>query len=239
MLEAKIEKILSSMKLTETGKALKASLTDKGCQLRVGYGGAKAGITYYILQEIIAQCVGFQPGQLWMGKQIPNLTVIIVAPGWEHKDWVSISHFRNIMKENEYWNGAYWDAKQCTYSFPNEVQIQFLDCETDKNPPNTDCQIYFLNWADWIPWEYFNKIQSQCTGYGWLDFNPTQEFWLHTKIAPNAQRYNLGVLGGLTYRGNQFAAKTSVHYVEKIDKRNPLNWRIHGEGYFNDERLNL
>ncbi len=217
-------------RISTTGKKMQ---TLDGYRLRVAYGGARAGKTHYILQEIAEQCVAYHPGIMWNGRKHYSFKVLIGGVNFAQMDAGLIADFRAIMQESNYWDGALWNNAKHTYTFPNGATIQFFTYESRRDPPGVACHIYFFNEANYALWPYFDNIRRRCMGYGWLDFNPTHEFWFNDRIVPNAKEYGLGVIGGLTYLDNEFLSATQIRAIE-ADKTNPQFWRIMGEGQFSE-----
>lgn len=94
--------ILDRMELSETGKELRKLK----CPLRVAYGGINAGKTHFILQDIVAQCLGFQPEPDRINGRPNQLRVIIGAYDFSHVDTNILLMLKKVM----YKAGCPWDV---------------------------------------------------------------------------------------------------------------------------------
>lgn len=224
-----IHKIYPEGNLTSNGWRLMTET--QGYRLRVGDGGARAGKTYYITQEIVEQCLAFEPGKLWAGKKQHTLRVYIGGVTFGIMEGGCIQDFINVMKEAGEWDAKCWKSNDHIYKFPNGAIVDFFTYKTREDPPGLECQIYFFNEANHAPFRYFDQIRRRCTGYGWLDFNPTVKFWYHDKIEPYPKEYGLKVVDGINYLGNESLTPTQIANIE-ADQVDPTFWNIFGKGVY-------
>ena len=228
--------ILDRMELSETGKELRKLK----CPLRVAYGGINAGKTHFILQDIVAQCLGFQPEPDRINGKPNQLRVIIGAYDFSHVD----TNILPLLKKVMYQAGCPWDNACYTkhlYTFPNKndkVTIYFFTYTKQKGmygygTYNVVSDIYFFNDANYANFEHFRNVRIHCDNYGWLDFRPTKKFWFNDELLPKQDKFRLCYKGGLNDRGNRFLTQAQKDSLEP-DKADPKTRRSYVEGHFND-----
>jgi phage terminase large subunit len=93
------------------------------------------------------------------------------------------------MQDTGRWIENNWNASSLSYKFCNDSRIQFKSFDTvGKAKSSGKRDILFLNEANHIPFDIADAlmIRSKET---WIDFNPDNEFWVHTETLqePNSE----------------------------------------------------
>lgn len=97
----------------------------------------------------------------------------------------TLNDFKNIMENTERWIDEHYNATDRIYTFGNKSTIQFTSFDnTTKAKASGKRDILFLNEANNIPWPIANELITRTSDRIYIDFNPTNEFWVHTEIIP-------------------------------------------------------
>jgi phage terminase large subunit len=158
-------------------KAIKKLLNMKA-RKRVVQGGTSAGKTYGIIPILIDKATK---------KEKQKITVVAETLPAVKEGALDI--FKMIMQETNRWIDTHWNASSLTYTFYNGSRIQFKSFDnTGKAKASGKRDILFLNEANHIPFDIADAlmIRSKET---WIDFNPDNEFWVHTETLqePNSE----------------------------------------------------
>ena len=92
------------------------------------------------------------------------------------KDFLKILDWTNRFK-NENWNRTL-----LTYNFENGSYIEFFSAEQESKLRGARRNVLYINEANNISFESYHQLAIRTSDDIWLDFNPTQEFWVHTEV---------------------------------------------------------
>ena len=145
---------------------------------RVIQGGTSAGKTYGIIPILIDKSAKFE-----------KLKITVVAETLPAVKEGALDIFKTIMQETNRWVDSHWNASSLTYTFHNGTRIQFKSFDNvGKAKASGKRDVLFLNEANHIPFDIADAlmIRSKET---WIDFNPDNEFWVHTETLqePNSE----------------------------------------------------
>lgn len=155
---------------------------------RVVQGGTSAGKTYAIIPVLIDRAL-----------KSPRLKITVVAETLPAVKEGALDIFINIMNDTNRWVDSNWNASSLTYTFGNKTRIQFKSFDTvGKAKGSGKRDILFINEANCISFEIADAlmIRSKET---YIDFNPDNEFWVHTEVLPEPNSEFLL----LTYEDNE------------------------------------
>lgn len=133
--------------------------------------------------------------------------------------------FKNIMQLHNYWNDSDWNATDHIYTFETGSRIEFFSTDSPDKVRGPRRDILFINEANNVPYEAFDQLAVRTKGIIWLDWNPTNEFWWYTEVAPNREHDFIT----LTYLDNEALDKEIVKDIES-HKSNKNWWAVYGEG---------
>lgn len=201
---------MTFVRTTAVNKLLKMTARKKVVQ-----GGTSAGKTYGIIPILIDKSIK---------DQRPTKTTIVAETLPAVKDG-ALDIFKEVMYDTNRWNENCWNASSLTYTFlSSKSRIQFKSFDTvGKAKSAGKRDRLFINEANNITFEIADAlmIRSKET---WIDFNPDNEFWVHTEVLPE---HNAEFLL-LTYKDNEGCPIETVEDIEiKISKAfyNPkTNW---------------
>lgn len=155
---------------------------------RVIQGGTSAGKTYGIIPILIDKAT-----------KKDKLKITVVAETLPAVKEGALDIFKMIMQETNRWIEKHWNASSLTYTFHNGTRIQFKSFDNvGKAKASGKRDILFINEANHIAFDIADAlmIRSKET---WIDFNPDNEFWVHTETL---QEHNSEFLL-LTYHDNE------------------------------------
>ena len=155
---------------------------------KVVQGGTSAGKTYAIIPILIDRAL-----------KEPRLKITVVAETLPAVKEGALDIFINTMFDTNRWIDSNWNASSLTYTFKNRTRIQFKSFDTvGKAKASGKRDILFLNEANTVAFVIADAlmIRSKET---YIDFNPDNEFWVHTEVLPEPNSEFLL----LTYEDNE------------------------------------
>lgn len=161
-------------KYTTAIKKLRAMKARK----KVIQGGTSAGKTYGIIPVLIDRAC-----------KASKLKITVVAETLPAVKEGALDIFKIIMQDTGRWIESNYNASSLTYNFANGSRIQFKSFDSvGKAKSSGKRDILFLNEANHIAFDIADAlmIRSKET---WIDFNPDNEFWVHTETLkePNSE----------------------------------------------------
>lgn len=196
---------------TATKKVL--NLTSK---IRAVQGGTSASKTISILLVLI---------HLAQSDKTPTLTSI-VSESVPHLKRGAIRDFESILKEQGYWDDSSWDKTYSTYTFETGSKIEFFSADSGDKLRGARRDRLFLNEANNIDFNAFEELEVRTKDLVFLDWNPTNEFWYYTDVAPHRDDVQHVIL---TYKDNEALSKEIIHSIEQRKHRKSW-WKVYGEG---------
>lgn len=182
-------------------------------RLRIIQGGTSASKTFSVMAYLIHVAQGNQ-----------NLIISVVSESIPHLRLGAMRDFTTIMKWHRYWNESAWNSTFSTYTFPSGTIIEFFSSDSDKaHGPRRD--ILFLNECNNVSYEVYTQLETRTRKIVILDFNPVQEFWVHTEVMP----HNAHDFLKLTYKDNEALEPAIVRSIESR-MHNENYWRVYGLG---------
>lgn len=194
---------------TATNKLLKLTKRIRGVS-----GGTSASKTISILLWLIDYAQSTQ-GEL----------ISIVSESFPHLKRGAIRDFLNIMESHKYFDDKQWNKTDYTYVFPTGSKIEFFSADQPGKVRGPRRDILFINEANNIHYETYTQLEVRTRKIIWLDWNPVQEFWWYTDVAPT-QDVDFVIL---TYLDNEALEQSIIDAIESR-KGNKNWWKVYGEG---------
>lgn len=190
-------------------------------RIRIVQGGTSAGKTIAILLILLEIAT----------KEKKLITV--AAESYPHLSRGAMRDFKSIIDEDrggssfrEYYRIDENKASH-VFTFPNGSIIEFVALN-EMTARGARRDILFINEANLISFETYQQLEVRTSDFVLLDFNPVNEFWVHTEII--AKKDNVDFIK-LTYKDNE---ALSQRIVESIESRrgdgNNNWWRVYGLG---------
>lgn len=188
-------------------------------RIRVIQGGTSAGKTIAILISLINEAI-VQSGILIsvVSDTFPNLRRGAM------RDFLKICEWTNISRVAE------WSKSNSVMRFPNGSQIEFFSTDM-LGALGARRDILFINEANRINFDTFSQLESRTEQYVLLDFNPVNEFWVHTELLQNKEFAKVSDFLKLTYQDNEALSPNIVNSIELRRGDGTSNWwRVYGLG---------
>lgn len=201
---------------------------------RVIQGSTSAGKTYGIIPVIANDCI-LNKG---LKATIVGETIPAVKDG-------PVDIFKKTMQDTGRWVEGYWIGNPMEYTFSNGSRIQFKAFDSvGKAKASGKRDILFLNECNHITYDIADAliIRSKVC---YFDFNPDNEFWVHSEILPEPNSEFLK----LTYLDNEalpsetlqdlLAKRAKAYFDPDGDLLDPNNiksaywanwWQVYGLG---------
>jgi len=163
-------------------------------------GGTSAGKTFGILPILIDKAI-----------KVPVLSVSVVSESIPHLKKGAIKDFKAIMRATGRWTDTRWNISDRVYTFANGSYIEFFSADSEGRVRGPRRNVLYINETDNIVFETYYQLAIRTDQEIWLDYNPSNEFWVNTELAndPDVQFLTL------TYRDNEALAPSIVREIEK------------------------
>lgn len=190
-----------------------ASLNKK---IRIVQGGTSASKTISILLYLIHQAQSDKKKTL----------TSIVAESTPHLKRGALRDFKNIMQEHKYWRDDRWNATDSIYSFETGSEIEFFSADQPDKLRGARRDRCFINEANNVSLDVFDQLEVRTKEYIFLDFNPTNEFWVFSDVIPKRTDAELIIL---TYKDNEALSPEIISSIEQRKTRIGW-WKVYGLG---------
>ena len=185
-------------------------------KIRIAQGGTSASKTISILLWLI---------NLAQSDTKPTLTSV-VSESIPHLKRGAIRDFRNIMIAHGYWKDALWNATDSIYTFETGSKMEFFSTDNGDKLRGARRDRLFMNEANNCTLDAFDQLEVRTKEFVYLDYNPTNEFWLFTDVMPNRDDWEKVIV---TYKDNEALSPEIVSSIEQRKNRKGW-WQVYGEG---------
>ena len=190
-------------------------------RVKIIQGGTSAGKTFGILPILIDKAT-----------RTPRLEISIVAESIPHLRRGALKDFLNIMK----WTNRFFDSRYnkslLRYEFANGSYIEFFSADDSSKLRGARRDILYINECNNVAFNSYNELSIRTKSDIYLDFNPANEFWVHTELKDEVDSDFLI----LTYKDNEALDYRIVKEIEKNKAKSKTSaywenwWRVYGEG---------
>ena len=190
-------------------------------RVKIIQGGTSAGKTFGILPILIDKAT-----------KNSNIEISVVAESIPHLRRGALKDFLNIMK----WTGRYFEQRFnksfLRYDFANGSYIEFFSADDSSKLRGARRDILYINECNNVDFNSYNELAIRTKQEIYLDFNPANEFWVHTELKDEGDSDFLI----LTYRDNEALDERIVKEIEKNKLKAKTSsywenwWRVYGEG---------
>lgn len=150
----------------------------------------------------------------------------IVAESIPHLKRGVIRDFKKIMQAHGYWRDKNWNVTDSIYTFETGNQIEFFSSDNGDKLRGARRDWLFINEANNVAFDAFEQLEVRTRKGVYIDFNPTNEFWLYTDVIPSRDDIELIIL---TYKDNESLDPRVVESIEQRKNRKGW-WQVYGEG---------
>ena len=204
------------LRTTSTNKILRLKK-----RVRIIQGGTSAAKTYGILAVLIARA-----------SCVPGLEISVVAESIPHLRRGALKDFIKIMKWMNKWHENQFNKSLLTYQFLNGSTFEFFSADDSSKLRGARRDVLYINECNNITFESYNELAIRTKKAVYLDFNPSNEFWVHTELKDEPDSDFLI----LTYKDNEALDKSIVEQIEKNKAKAETSsywrnwWKVYGEG---------
>jgi len=190
-------------------------------RVKIIQGGTSASKTYSILAVLINKALS-----------IHGIEISVVAETIPHLRRGALKDFLKIMK----WTGRFFEDRfnksLLRYEFANGSVIEFFSADDSSKLRGARRDILYINECNNVTFDAYNELAIRTRKEVYLDFNPANEFWVHTELKNEPDSDFLI----LTYKDNEALDQSIVEQIEKNrDKAKTSSywanwWKVYGEG---------
>ena len=190
-------------------------------RIKIIQGGTSAGKTYGILPILITKAATY-----------PKTEISVVAETIPHLRRGALKDFLRIMKDT----GRYFDERfnksLLRYEFANGSYIEFFSADDSSKLRGARRDVLYINECNNVTFESYNELAIRTKKAIYLDFNPANEFWVHTELKDEQDSDFLI----LTYKDNEALDDSIVQQIEKNRLKAETSaywanwWRVYGLG---------
>ena len=181
-------------------------------RIKIIQGGTSAGKTFGIIPVLINKAT-----------LTAGLEISIVAETIPHLRRGALKDFLKIMK----WTGRYFDDRfnksLLRYEFANGSVIEFFSADDSSKLRGARRDILYINECNNVTFDSYNELAIRTRKEVYLDFNPSNEFWVHTELKDEPDSDFLI----LTYKDNEALDKDTIEQIEnrKLKAETSSYWR--------------
>ena len=190
-------------------------------RIKIIQGGTSAGKTFGIIPVLISKAAN-----------TPNLEISIVAESIPHLRRGALKDFINIMKWTSRFFEGRFNKSLLRYDFGNGSYIEFFSADDSSKLRGARRDILYINECNNVTFEVYNELSIRTKREIFLDFNPANEFWVHTELKQEDDSDFLI----LTYKDNEALDERIVKEIEKNRAKASTSsywanwWRVYGLG---------
>lgn len=185
-------------------------------KIRVVAGGTSASKTISILLYLIA---------LAQSDKTKTLSSVI-SESTPHLKRGAIRDFKNIMQSHNYWNDNRWNATDSIYTFETGSQLEFFSADQSDKLRGGRRDRCFMNEANNMTLDAFDQLEVRTKDFIFIDFNPTNEFWIYTDVMGKREDVDFITL---TYKDNEALSQEIINSIEARKNRKGW-WQVYGLG---------
>ena len=190
-------------------------------RIKIIQGGTSAGKTFGVIPILIDNAM-----------KSNNLEISIVAESIPHLRRGALKDFLKIMKWTNRYIDVSFNKSLLRYEFANGSYIEFFSADDSSKLRGARRDILYINECNNVTFEAYNELAIRTKRRIYLDFNPANEFWVHTELKDEPDTDFLI----LTYRDNEALDERIVKEIEKNRLKAATSsywanwWRVYGEG---------
>ena len=190
-------------------------------RVKIIQGGTSAGKTFGIIPVLIDRAT-----------KTSNLEISIVAESIPHLRRGALKDFLKIMKWTNRYIDASFNKSLLRYEFGNGSYMEFFSADDSSKLRGARRDILYINECNNIEFESYNELSIRTKKEVYLDFNPANEFWVHTELKDELDTDFII----LTYKDNEALDEAIVAQIEKNRLKASTSsywanwWRVYGLG---------
>lgn len=190
-------------------------------RIRIVQGGTSSSKTFTILPLLIQYAI-----------QKPKSEISVVSESIPHLKRGALKDFLKILDWTDNFNPNNFNKSNLTYKFSNGSYIEFFSADQPDKLRGARRDVLFINECNNVTFESYQQLAIRTKKFIYLDYNPTNEFWVHTELMNDADS-NFIIL---TYKDNEALDPSIIKEIEKArDKAETSSywanwWKVYGLG---------
>lgn len=190
-------------------------------RLRIVQGGTSSSKTFTILPFLIQYAL-----------QHPKSEISVVSESIPHLKRGALKDFLKIMDWTGNLNHNNFNKSNLTYKFTNGSYIEFFSADQPDKLRGARRDILFINECNNVAFESYQQLSIRTKKFIYLDYNPTNEFWVHTELI-NTDIADFVIL---TYKDNEALDEAIVKEIERAKEKAKTSsywenwWNVYGLG---------
>lgn len=199
-----------------------AKLRQMTKRIRVVPGGTSGGKTYGILPLLIDYCI-----------KHPGTDCSVVSETVPHLRKGALKDFLRIMQATGRYVESHYNKTLLQYTFANGSYIEFFSADQESRVRGPRRKVLYINECNNIDFETYHQLAARTSDIIWLDFNPSNRFWVHDELKddPDAEWLTL------TYKDNEALSESIVKEIEKAKTKAYFNTELEGDALFQPSNI--
>jgi len=187
-------------------------------RVKVIQGGTSASKTFSIIAILIDKAA-----------RIKGLEISVVSESIPHLKRGALKDFLKIMQMTGRFVQDRYNISDRRYQFANGSYMEFFSPEAILGARRTHL---FINECNNTSFPDYHQLAIRTSDEIYLDFNPSNEFWVHTEILPDPDTDFLK----LTYKDNEALDPAIIREIEKARDKAATDsywsnwWKVYGLG---------
>jgi len=188
-------------------------------RIRIVQGGTSSSKTFSIIPLLIQYAL-----------QKPKQEISVVSESVPHLKRGVIRDFIKIMQWTDLWDANSFNRSDLTYKFDNGSFIEFFSADHPDKLRGARRDVLFINECNNVTFESYQQLAIRTKKFIYLDYNPTNEFWVHRELKDDAD------FVVLTYKDNEALEPSIVKEIEKARDKAKYSeywanwWKVYGLG---------
>ena len=190
-------------------------------RIKIIQGGTSASKTFSILAVLIDYAI-----------KNPNTEISVVAESIPHLRRGALKDFIKILKWTNRYNDECFNKTLLTYTMKGGSVFDFFSADDASKLRGARRDILYMNECNNMTFDSYNELSIRTRRYVYLDFNPVNEFWVHSELKddPNSDFLIL------TYKDNEALDESIVKQIESNKVKAETSdywrnwWKVYGEG---------
>jgi phage terminase large subunit len=190
-------------------------------RIRVVQGGTSSSKTFSIIPLLINYAC-----------DNPASEISIVSESIPHLKRGAVKDFIKIMKWTDLFKSEQFNLSSLKYTFRNGSYIEFFSADQPDKLRGARRDILFINECNNVTFESYQQLAIRTKKFIYLDYNPTNEFWVHTEVINDSDSDFII----LTYKDNEALSLSIVNEIEKARDKAKFSsywanwWNVYGLG---------
>jgi len=190
-------------------------------RIRIVQGGTSSSKTFSIIPLLISYAI-----------ENPMSEISIVSESIPHLKRGAIKDFQKIMILCDLYKDSQFNKSDLKYRFKNGSYIEFFSVDQPDKLRGARRDILFVNECNNIDFESYQQLSVRTKKFIYLDYNPTNEFWVHTELMNDIDTDFVV----LTYKDNEALDVAIVKEIEKAREKAKTSsywenwWKVYGLG---------